>query len=193
MFQLRALGLWHLKQLSRAGNDAFIDGVHGAFFADLDTLNKDIEVAELDGVICADYFEALHKNAMDLGMETAPQGGSVKGQPPFDGIVFVVDSGLDGLDEGLAALEAAEPDFQEVSDHRRLARLYRSRGALYHWLTFLLVQDQDSSTNNNSNKDQRRQQRIGWKFGRWHDVGYWQIMFEGDAPKRLFAVDEVLS
>ena len=44
--------------------------------------------------------------ALDLGTERAPAGGRVNGQPPFDGIVFVVDSGLAGLDEGLSALEA---------------------------------------------------------------------------------------
>jgi len=36
--------------------------------ADLNAFNTDIEVAEMDGVICAEYFEALHKNATDLGM-----------------------------------------------------------------------------------------------------------------------------
>ena len=35
---------------------------------------------------------------------------------------------------------------------------------------------------------------IGWKFGRWHDVGYWQVVFGDESaapPARLRAVDEV--
>lgn len=25
-------------------------------------------------------------------------------------------------------------------------------------------------------------QRVGWKFGRWHDVGYWQLMLRDGSP-----------
>ena len=35
---------------------------------------------------------------------------------------------------------------------------------------------------------------IGWKFGRWHDVGYWQIVLGDESaapPGRLRTVDEV--
>lgn len=29
-------------------------------------------------------------------------------------------------------------------------------------------------------------QRVGWKFNRWHDVSYWQLMLRGDgAPPRM--------
>ena len=51
---------------------------------------------------------------------------------------------LDEAERGLANLETAEPDFQEVGYTRSLARLYQSRGTLYHWLTFLLAQNQDA-------------------------------------------------
>ena len=53
---------------------------------------------------------------------------------------------LDEAQRGLAALETAEPDFQEVSYTRSLARLYQLRGRLYHGLTFLLVQNEDART-----------------------------------------------
>jgi len=35
--------------------------------------------------------------------------------------------------------------------------------------------------------------RAGWKFGRWHDVGYWELHLQnGDgAPRTLLRVDEV--
>ncbi len=54
------------------------------------------------------------------------------------------EKSLEEAEQGLAALETAEPDFQQVSYHRSLARLYQSRGTLYHWLTFLLAQNQDA-------------------------------------------------
>ncbi|MHC5114134.1 MAG: GNAT family N-acetyltransferase [Planctomycetota bacterium] len=33
---------------------------------------------------------------------------------------------------------------------------------------------------------------VGWKFERWHDVGYWQVQFDdGPPPDRMLRVDEV--
>jgi L-amino acid N-acyltransferase YncA len=26
--------------------------------------------------------------------------------------------------------------------------------------------------------------QVGWKFGRWVDVGYWQVVIGGDGPDR---------
>jgi tetratricopeptide (TPR) repeat protein len=56
-----------------------------------------------------------------------------------------LDSAMAESKAGLAELEAAEPDFQQVSYIRSLARLYQARGTLYHWLTFLAVQQQDDA------------------------------------------------
>jgi phosphinothricin acetyltransferase len=35
--------------------------------------------------------------------------------------------------------------------------------------------------------------RAGWKFGRWHDVGYWELHLQSadGAPRALRPVDEV--
>jgi len=39
-------------------------------------------------------------------------------------------------------------------------------------------------------------ERVGWKFGRWHDVGYWQLTLRPggpeDAPPHIVAVDQVM-
>jgi L-amino acid N-acyltransferase YncA len=36
--------------------------------------------------------------------------------------------------------------------------------------------------------------RVGWKFGRWHDVGYWQAMLSeaNVAPASIRSVNEVM-
>jgi phosphinothricin acetyltransferase len=38
-------------------------------------------------------------------------------------------------------------------------------------------------------------QRVGWKFGRWHDVSYWQCDLANDEspPTRIFPVEQALS
>ena len=35
-------------------------------------------------------------------------------------------------------------------------------------------------------------ERVGWKFGRWHDVGYWELALRGAAtpPERILSVAE---
>lgn len=36
-------------------------------------------------------------------------------------------------------------------------------------------------------------ERVGWKFGRWHDVGYWEVVLaeQQPPPERVRPVDEV--
>jgi tetratricopeptide (TPR) repeat protein len=93
-----------------------------------------------------------------LEIDLAEYGGPVKGILHLDQAILhrtransqfcLGDSqtAIAELNSGLADLDVAEPDFQQVSYHRSLARLYQARGSLYHWLTFLMVQNQDDGS-----------------------------------------------
>jgi tetratricopeptide (TPR) repeat protein len=102
--------------------------------------------------------EFLEVPQRPLAIDLAEYGGPVNGIVHLDqGILQRIranshfclgdsQTAISDLNSGLADLDVAEPDFQQVSYHRSLARLYQARGTLYHWLTFLLVQEQDDGS-----------------------------------------------
>jgi tetratricopeptide (TPR) repeat protein len=144
------LGVVHLERAQ-----ALLDGAQA----------EDCTVPSLAGILQdalaetdAAQEEFLQVPQRPLAIDLAEYGGPVKGILHLDQAIlhriranshFCLgdpQTAIAELNEGLADLDEAEPDFQQVSYHRSLARLYQTRGTIYHWLTFLLVQNQDDGS-----------------------------------------------